>query len=121
MVIVVSQSRSTGEIGTLEGDTDSHSLSWIPGAFQMLEWYKYVGYNEELGKEDYTETTMTIDGITYDWSLYYDKCDHVWKYELSKNYDLWAIPDAAYEPCWDFNMRLHFVLACGDWTCNQYF
>lgn len=110
-----------GVIQGIESDTVSHSLTWLPGAMQLLQWYKYQGAWEELGKPDYTETTIVVDGITFDWSLYYDKCTHEWKYEISKNFDLWWVPDEVYEPCWDFNHKLHFILACGDWSCAAYF
>lgn len=104
----------------LETDTDSHLLSWVPGTLRLLEWAKYKGPWEELGKEDYTETTLNIDGIAFDYSLYYDNCDHVWKYVVSKTYDLFWIPDAVYQPCWTFNHKLHFKAACGTWDCNAY-
>ena len=107
----------------IETDTDSHLLAWIPGGYQLLEWFEYVGYKEELGKADYTETTITIDGITFDFSLKYDECAHAWTYELAKQFDLFAIPDAAYTQgaaVWDFNRRLHWKLTCGDFACADY-
>lgn len=107
-------------IAGLEADTASHAISFMPGTFQILEWYDYVGYRSEA-KPDYAETTIVVDGITYDWSLRYDECEKAWSYEISKNFDLFAIPDEAYQPCWDFNHRLHWELACGDFDCTQYF
>lgn len=104
----------------LESDTASHALSWVPGSIRLVEWYKYTGAWEELGKEDYTETTIVIDGMTFDYHLFYDKCDHVWKYVIGKCYDLFYVPDQAFQPCWDFNHRLHWEFGCGAWDCNAY-
>lgn len=107
----------------IESDTNSHVISWIPGAYQMLDWYKYVGYWEELDKEDYSETTIVVDGMRFDFILNYDKCTHAWNWELSKNFDLFYIPDAAYTQgadVWTFNRRLHWLATCGDFSCAAY-
>lgn len=108
----------------IETDTDSHGLSWTPGALRLLERYEYVDYKQEIGKEDYTETTINIEGWTFDFSLNYDKCTHTWQFELSKMFDLWAIPDAAYTQgasnIWRFNRRLHWKFGCGAFVCADY-
>jgi hypothetical protein len=110
-------------IQTLEADALSRVLAWTPGVVQMLEWYEYVGYKQEVGKEDYIETTIEIDGYTFDWSLYYDKCTHQWSYELSKVYDLFYVPDVAFDggtTVYDWNRRLAFKAECGDFACANY-
>lgn len=109
------------QMQALLGDTDSHMMALLPGASQLLEWYKYVGVHEELGKDDYVQTTIDINGVTYDYTLNFEKCDGgVWNWELSKRFDLWCIPDAAYAPCYDFNGKLGFKLGCGDFSCASY-
>lgn len=110
-------------IQALESDSVSRMIAWTPGVWQMLEWYDYVGYKAEIGKEDYIETTIEIDGYTFDWSLNYDKCTHQWSYELSKSYDLFYIPDVAFagdSTVWDWNRRLVFQVSCGDFACANY-
>lgn len=102
----------------LAADTASHVLSWSPGAMQLLEWYDYVDYREEF-KEDYSRTTITVDGITYDYSLNYDKCTSTWTVHISKHYDLFCIPDTAYDPCWDFNNKVHYLIGCGETDCTN--
>lgn len=105
-------------------DTLNHAISWIPGAFQMLEWYEFVGYKEEIGKQDYTQTTITIDGMTFDWALRYDECNSRWNFELAKQFDLFAIPDASYTQgganVWPFNRRLAFNLEIAAFTADDY-
>ena len=110
-------------IQTIETDTLSHALTWSPGGLQLLEWYEYVGYKEEIGKPDYIETTIEIDGVKFDYSLNYDKCTHTWDWELSKVFDLWAIPDIAFTAgaaIWPWNRRLAWTLSCGDFDCANY-
>jgi hypothetical protein len=107
------------ELDTHYGDALSHLWTWAAGQFQFLEAYKYIGYCEEFF-EDFTKTTIEIDGITYDYSLYYDKCNSLWKYELSLCYDLFCIDDW-YTPCYDFNRKLHWVIGCGETDCTQFF
>ena len=108
------------QMQTLLADTDSHMIAYLPGSMQLLQWYRNVGEFEELGKEDYAETTLEINGITYDYTLNYDKCTKTWNWELFKHFDLWCIPDAAYAPCYDFNGKLGFKLGCGNFDCTQY-
>lgn len=110
-------------IQAIETDSLSRILAWTPGSMQLLEWFDYVGYKEEVGKEDYIETTIEIDGFTFDWSLYYDKCTHTWAYELSRTTDLFFIPDVAFAgdtTVWDWNRRLAFQVSCGDFACGNY-
>lgn len=112
-------SQIDASIQALAGDTASHVLSWSPGALQFLEWYENVDYREEF-KEDYSETTITIDGITYDYSLHYSKCDKAWDVHISKCYDLFCIPDTAYAPCYEFNNKVHYTIGCGETDCTSF-
>lgn len=99
----------------------SYGLSWAPGAVQLLEWFRNEGEFETLDRDDYTETTIVVDGIKYDFTLNYDKCTHTWDYELSKYFDLFKMPDAVLSDCFDFNYCLAWQFTCGDFDCTDYF
>lgn len=99
------------------GGTGNHALSFLPGSVQLLTWNAYTGDREILGKEDYTKTTINIDGITYDYTINYDKCDDVWDIELSLNWELLNLTDET-SPCYDFNYLLHWDLNCGPTDCD---
>jgi len=104
-------------INTLQTTTgDSYAMTWVPGSMQMLEWYRNTGIFQNF-KEDYAETTLTIDGITYDYSINYDKCTHTWTFHLQKQFDLFYIPDALFA-CNEGNGRTLWELTCGDMDCS---
>lgn len=104
-------------INTLQGTAgDSYALNWVPGSLQMVEWYRNTGIFENF-KEDYAETTLTIDGIKYDFSINYEKCDHEWTFHLQKQFDIFYIPDALYA-CNEGNGKVLWQLDCGDMDCS---
>ena len=104
-------------VNTLQSTTgDSYAMTWTPGAIQMTEWYRNTGIFEEF-KEDYVETKLTINGITYDYMMNYDKCTHTWTFHLQKCFDIFAIPDAAYA-CSTGNGRVLWELGCGAMDCS---
>ena len=107
----------------VESDSNSHVIGWTPGNLSLIEWYRYTGYREKLGREDYTKTTIEALGHTFDFQLKYDECTEMWKLVLAKHYDLFHIPDEAYTggaAVWPWNRRLHWIAGCGDWACAQY-
>jgi len=95
---------------------ESFAMTWVPGSVQMLEWYRNRGIFENF-KEDYAETTLTINGITFDYLINYDKCTHEWTFTLQKWFDIFAIPDASYS-CNVGNGRVLWGLTCGDMDCS---
>lgn len=103
----------------LAGDTFSHTLTWAPGALQLLEWFQYKGYKAEEGKEDYVQTTLNLLGYEFDYTLRYDECNSRWDWTLSKQFDIFHIPDSAYD-CINANNKLHFIMGCGDLACAQW-
>lgn len=100
-------------------DTNSHLLSWTKGALQLLEWYQYKG-NYEMSKEDYTTTTIVIDGMKYDYSIKFSECGFYWDISLMKHYGLFYFPDAVYTPCYTGNNKLHFLGTCAEFDCTNY-
>jgi len=104
-------------INTLQTTTgDSYAMTWTPGAIQMTEWYRNVGIYEEI-KENSIETRLVINGITYDYFMFYDPCTHEWTFHLQKYFDIFAIPDASFA-CNDGNGRVLWELSCGAPDCS---
>lgn len=104
-------------INTLQSTSgSSYAMTWTPGSMQMVEWYRNTGIFENF-KEDYAETTLTIDGITYDYTINYDKCTHTWTFHLSKQFDIFYLPDALFA-CNTGNGRALWELDCGAMDCS---
>jgi hypothetical protein len=103
-------------INDISGNGVYSALTWLPGTVQLVTWNKYTG-ERVMAKEDYAKTTLNIDGILYDYTINYDKCDDVWFLELSLHYDLLNLTNEM-APCFDFNYILNWELECGDSTCD---
>lgn len=101
------------------GGTGAHLFSWLPGAAQMVTWNKFVGDWERFGS-DYSQTTILLDGIRYDYTLNYEKCDNVWDIGLGITYDLFHLVNEL-AGCYDWNYILHWAAECGDETCENIF
>lgn len=98
-------------------------LSWVPGYIQFLEWTQFpAGSAYEELKEDYQQTTITVDGMTFDFSVNYDKCLGKWHFIITKIYDLFKTPPEAFNtvaPCnQQSNGCLQWIADCGDLDCN---
>lgn len=104
-------------VNTLQSTTDeSFAMTWTPGSIQLLEWYR----NKDLFQSfnaDYAETTLVINGITFDYLINYNKCTHDWDFTLQKHFDIFAIPDASYS-CSVGNGRVLWGLTCGAMDCS---
>jgi len=106
-------------VNTLQSTTgDSYGMTWTPGSVQMLEWYRNTGIFEEF-KEDYVETKITVNGITYDYFLNYDKCNHLWTFHLQKCFDVFYLPDSLYA-CNTGNGKALWELTCGAMDCSLF-
>ncbi len=97
---------------------ESYAITWIPGSIQMLEWYRNApGSIFEEFAQHRAETTLTINGVTFDYFLRYRECDHEWDFTLQKWFDIWAIPDELYT-CNYGNGRVLWGLTCGEMDCD---
>lgn len=98
----------------------SYAISWMPGAIQMLEYLENQG-RKEWFYEQSSRTTITIDGVVYDWYLKFEECGSAgephWKFKLEKRYDFFHIPASVYSSCFPSNGNLLWLLGCGDATC----
>lgn len=103
----------------LAGDNLSHLLSWSPGAMQLVRYYKNTGWFVEE-RELFTQTTIEIDGMIYDYTIKYDECNKVWNVGLCACFDLFCIPDEAYQPCNVGNHKLHWTVGCGEPSCDDF-
>ena len=108
-----------GLVGTLQTDPgESFGMAWATGSFQFLEWYRNTGLFENF-KEDYAETTITIRGMKFDYSIKYDECNHKWDFTLQKRFGLFYQPDANYA-CNVGTGKVLYKLGCGDIDCNTF-
>ena len=108
-------------VDTVFGDGDQHILQFVPGNVQMLNWYQFpMDSVYEKIREDYQLTTITVDGMTFDFQLRYDECTSLWNITIGKYFDLFVTPDQAFDSaCGQFmNGRLQWLADCGDADCN---
>ena len=102
---------------TLEANTLSHGVSIPVGSFALDFYNMYTGEMVDVF-EDKLSTTLEIDGLTYDYQLYYDKCEQKWTEQLSLNWGYLTIPDAAY--CNGIGLIKHWTFSCGDIDCDSF-
>lgn len=108
------------------GDGNDHLLSWVPGAIQFVGWNDYVGDYQVFKPEvingrqgwEFQKTTMLFDGILWDF-VYNHSCAGVHTFMWRKYFDIVPLPSDAFGSCQGYNYALHFLLGCGDLTCNQ--
>lgn len=98
----------------------SYAVSWLPGAFRLIEGYNNVGIYEVLNRNEITRTTVEIMGVQFDLYTKFDpECmQFIWL--LQKKYALFAVPQATYQDCEDYISKLNFTVGCGDWDCAQF-
>jgi len=95
----------------LEGDELSHGLTMPVASFVMQEHYLHEGYQTD-NESDVIRNKMTIDGLTFDYAMVYDKCGGpdkagIWKVQLKKLYGFGGIPAAAY--CGEKGLTYHWL------------
>ena len=92
----VYDSQFDGIVLGLEVDALSHGFIVPIGAFMMDTWVENTGY-KEMSDPNYLFTTITIDGIEYDYEMKFDECDgRKWKELLKLHYGFGSIPDSIY-------------------------
>lgn len=98
----------------------SYAVSWLPGAFRLIEGYNNVGSYEVLNRNEITRTVVEIGGVGFDLYTKFDpQCmEFIWL--LQKKYALFAVSQATYQACEDYVSKLNFAVGCGDWTCESY-
>jgi len=106
---------------TLDSNDFSHGFTLPLGAFVMQEWFDHEGYGLE-SLDTVIRNKMTIDGITYDYSMVYDPCGGsektgIWKVQLKKRYGFGSIPNTAY--CDNQGLNFHWLFGCGDFSCSS--
>lgn len=70
-----------------------------PDTTHFVEWNKYVGDNDKtVGSTSMTTIRDPRNGILYDMKVHYDECEEQWVLTLSKQYDLFQTPVAAFDP-----------------------
>ena len=99
----------------LEADTKSHGISVPIGSFGIDFWNEFTGYKVK-SFEDMIKTTIVIDGMTYDYALFYDKCKGTYTEQLKLQFGFLSIPDVAY--CNGRALIKHWTFGCGDVDCD---
>lgn len=98
------------------GDTTaSYGLVFPEGAFGIYTWNANTGYREE-SFEDFMKTTITIDGITYDYFVMYDKKCGEWTIGLGLHFCFLCWDEEDY--CNNEGFKWLFKFACGDFECD---
>jgi len=101
-------------------DNLSNAITIPYGVFNFVEWYDNDLYlaDPRLQTPTRSRTKLTIDGMTYDFDLYLDECNDVWKWRLRKKFDFFKIPAAAYcEGADDLILRWNTI--CGPADCGM--
>lgn len=101
----------------LEADTKSHGISVPIGSFAIDFWNEFTGYKVK-SFEDMIKTTIVIDGMTYDYALYYDKCKGTYTEQLKLHFGFLSFPDADY--CNGRALIKHWTFGCGDSDCDTF-
>lgn len=100
----------------ITGDTtSSYGLVFPEGAFGIYTWNANTGYREE-SFEDFMKTTLTIDGITYDYFTMYDKKCGEWMMGIGLHFCFLCWDESDY--CNNEGFKWIFKFACGEFECD---
>jgi hypothetical protein len=100
---------------TLEADNASHGVTVPIGSFAIDFWNEFTGYKIK-SFEDFIKTTIEIDGVLFDYSLFYDKCNGKYTEQLKLHFGFLALPDSIY--CSGRALIKHWEFGCGDVDCD---
>lgn len=95
--------------------TDSYGFTFPEGAFGIVFWNEYTGINQE-SHENHLETTLSIDGIKYDFYITYSICDKEWKTGIKTHFTWLDIPSNLY--CNGESYKWLWKFDCGVFDCD---
>lgn len=101
------------EFPTATGD---HILGIPFGAYQVFEWFSYVGRFEKLFGQNglpFEQKTMPLFGMKWDVNMERTKCDDI--FEFTKTLGVYTQPLVACED----NLALNFLALCGAPNCTS--
>lgn len=107
-------------LAALEVGDQSYAIAWAPGSFRLLEGYNWQGVYEELQDPRVTKTTTEIYGYTFDLFTKYDPECSAFIWQLSKRWDLFAIPEAQYVAGQNYKSKLLFGIGIDAWTSAEW-
>lgn len=71
---------------------------FAPGAAQFVDRAQNVGQFRKINDLFIHDTIVSpVTGLTYDFNLKYDDCDRLYKWKLSKKFDLWQMPTTLFK------------------------
>ena len=99
----------------LEGDTDSHFITFPTGHVSVIDVNENTGYRR-FNMDQYFADTLTIDGTEYDYWVRFTECPSPqWTIMLRNRFCVPMIPDSAYCVA---GLLYHWEAICGDWDCS---
>lgn len=103
----------------LEGDTDSHMVTFPVGATAVMFFNENTGCNV-FNEDDFMKTTMEIAGIEFDYNVNFVKCDTPhWNIQLKVHWCMPCWPDSVY--CDGFGgFKLHWKGICSNADCSVF-
>ena len=103
-------------INTLQYSSGKSYSATLPvGSIGFVTYNKYLGYKRK-SFEDMLKTTIVIDGLEYDFSWYYEKCESRWKWQLELNYEFLSYPTNLL--CNTTAPNLLWEMGCADLDCD---
>lgn len=104
-------------IQDVTGDsTSSYGITMPEGAFGVYTWNEYTGDFQE-NFETHLETTIDIDGLTYDYYVKYSPCGKFWDIGLKLHFCWLCIPDDQY--CNGEGFKWLWKFDCGEFECDS--
>lgn len=107
-------------LASLEVGDQSYALAWAPGAFRLIEGYRWQGVYEELTDPRVTKTTVEMYGFTFDLFTKYDPECSQFIWQLEKQWDLFSIPEAQYVTGQNYVSKLLFGIGIGAWSATEW-
>ena len=93
---------------------------FAPGAAQFVDRAQNVGQFRKINDLFIHDTIVSpVTGLTYDFNLKYDDCTALYKWKISKKFDLWQLPTTLFKPADDrFGINFNFVFQANESTVS---
>jgi hypothetical protein len=91
-------------------------LSWAAGHLQMLAYNEHVGIYERF-REGFEKTTITYDGMVFDFGYYNDDCSGLHHFNYQARYDLFVTPFST-DGVGAGNSLTRWKVDCGNLSCT---
>ena len=91
-------------------------FAFAPGAAQFVDRAQNVGEFRKVNDLFIHDTIVSpVTGLSYDFNLKYDDCDRLYKFKISKKFDLWQMPTTLFKATDDrFGINFNFVFQANE-------